>query len=779
VAFLFFGYSMSDNSVEVKIGGDASEAQNAMAQAASAIKNSVGDMTGSLGALGEAFEAIKAPFLVLSAVLAGGAMFKEAINETVAYSGEVRKLTNIFGMTAENASKLAVELKLVGISTEEYTGMAMKLDRQLKNNESGINQMGVATRNASGALLSQQEIMKNAATILGEYKAGTDRNEAALYLFGKGAEEASKLLKMNNDTHERAVALATQLGLVLTDESQNSVKKYQMSMRETGLVFDAFMDKIGESVMPALTDLARIFMDLAVQVMPLVTIAAQAIQIGFAAINEIAISLKAGLDLVVISLKTFAAVASAALKLDFAGAKVAFDNGAKELEQSMTRHSQHMIDVAKNTATSVAEAWGLMDKEPEQSKPSGNKNFNAPDKGKGDSKIQAWKAELEEKKEDENNFFKSSLQMEEQFWQEKLALVTGNSKKDVTLRREISHELYAIHKQQAIDERATEDEKLAAKQKLAKLELDGDKEKLRLQKEMGDLSDSEYLQSMQVLLNKEYDIQLKALQDKLALYDQDKKAQQKIFNEIEVLAQEHANALKKTSDDVAIAEKKQYEQMMSPISSAIDKSVTGMIMGTTTLQKALANLGQSILGEFVSLGVKRLTSWIATEMTMTNVSKAWSAIRTAVTGEEEATAAATQIATQKAIGVSSIMSNSAIAATAAMASVAAIPVTGWAMAPGVGAETYATAMSFLPSAANGYDIPAGMNPLTQLHQKEMVLPAEQADVIRGMAKGGNGGGDIHMHVHTQSVQDFKNFLAKNSDSLSPALRNLRRNFGYA
>jgi len=38
------------------------------------------------------------------------------------------------------------------------------------------------------------------------------------------------------------------------------------------------------------------------------------------------------------------------------------------------------------------------------------------------------------------------------------------------------------------------------------------------------------------------------------------------------------------------------------------------------------------------------------------------------------------------------------------------------------------------SAAGGFDIPSGVNPVVQTHQKEMILPAEYAEVIRGMAK---------------------------------------------
>jgi hypothetical protein len=82
-----------------------------------------------------------------------------------------------------------------------------------------------------------------------------------------------------------------------------------------------------------------------------------------------------------------------------------------------------------------------------------------------------------------------------------------------------------------------------------------------------------------------------------------------------------------------------------------------------------------------------------------------------------------------------VMSNAAVAGSAAFASTAAIPVIGPEMAPGAAAAAYSATAAFAPmaSARNGFDIPAGLNPVTQLHEKEMVLPAKQADVIRNMA----------------------------------------------
>ena len=61
---------------------------------------------------------------------------------------------------------------------------------------------------------------------------------------------------------------------------------------------------------------------------------------------------------------------------------------------------------------------------------------------------------------------------------------------------------------------------------------------------------------------------------------------------------------------------------------------------------------------------------------------------------------------------------------------------------------------FTPSSAGGFDIPAGVNPVTQLHEKEMVLPAQYADVIRGLANnGGASGGGININTSISVASD--------------------------
>ena len=78
------------------------------------------------------------------------------------------------------------------------------------------------------------------------------------------------------------------------------------------------------------------------------------------------------------------------------------------------------------------------------------------------------------------------------------------------------------------------------------------------------------------------------------------------------------------------------------------------------------------------------------------------------------------------------------------------------------------AQTFTPSARGGYDIPKGVNPLTQLHEREMVLPAEHAEVIRKLASDRNKDNNkkesvSHFNFNISSVggQDFMEQLIQN------------------
>jgi hypothetical protein len=85
----------------------------------------------------------------------------------------------------------------------------------------------------------------------------------------------------------------------------------------------------------------------------------------------------------------------------------------------------------------------------------------------------------------------------------------------------------------------------------------------------------------------------------------------------------------------------------------------------------------------------------------------------------------------------------------------------------------------IKSASGGFDIPSGLNPITQLHEEEMVLPKQHANVIRQLAGQGDGvgGGSAEpaASVELRGVSAGEFFMASKRD-LVAVLKSLKRDF---
>lgn len=84
-------------------------------------------------------------------------------------------------------------------------------------------------------------------------------------------------------------------------------------------------------------------------------------------------------------------------------------------------------------------------------------------------------------------------------------------------------------------------------------------------------------------------------------------------------------------------------------------------------------------------------------------------------------------------------------------------------------------MLSLPHAAAGFDIPRGVNPLTQLHEEEMVLPKYLANPIREMARnGGAPSGTGGVYLQLSPTIDARGADAGAVDRIEQALAELAR-----
>lgn len=578
-----------------------------------------------------------------------------------------------------------------------------------------------------------------------------------------------------------------------------------------------------------------------VNVMKILVAVFEAVRIAVTIVWE---SIKATVASAVNSVMMWVEIASKAMAGDWEGAKAAYKRGMDSQVAIVEDGIKSIVDRYEKARMKIADLMEGAGPTATKAKPDLERSKPPPaaaGTAVKDTRFQDWKSVLEERKIAEKQFFKESLSEDLAYWEEKLTHVRGTSDKENQIRRQIKHEMFTIEKQLAQQGAAEEMAQLnfrkeqlrgnadaqleIEKQKAARIgelyglqshqyiealreverakyasdeqlrhidemrietekrsaltALDMKREGYRMQLELGQINAAEEIAALRQLKEQEYQIERKALEDKLALIREDVAARRAAKDEIRALDEKHAVDMKKSVDDEVLANRKRWEQMTSPIVSAFDTAVKGIILGTTTWKKAFSSITQSILGEFINLGVKMVARWALNQFALTAATVAGIAERSAA--EEGASGASLALQggeiLKKIVNFAAETFAGIFAFLSGLMGPAAI---GPAAAGAATVNAIAGTVVMGASAAGGYDIPAGVNPKTQLHAREMVLPAHLADAVRAMAGGGGGGGGSlpPIHIHAMDSRDVLRAL-QSGGALHKAVRELNRNFAPA
>lgn len=382
-----------------------------------------------------------------------------------------------------------------------------------------------------------------------------------------------------------------------------------------------------------------------------------------------------------------------------------------------------------------------------------------PGKKDRDERMKRWEASLIESKTmymRENDMRELSLGDEKLYWSRILATLSDGDNVKSAVRKKFAEAEFAELKQQAKNKIELATEEISKTQKLDLMAVDRQQEAAAHRMALGMETQAQMLKQEAAFENARYEINVKALRDRLALLPLDPNnvvERQKILDQLLEMEQKHANDMVKIENKAAQEARKPFTDFMTSSQAAFKQSIASMIDGTQTFSGAMKGLFKGILGAFANMVAEMAIKWIMSMVTTRAV--------------------------QATTGVAQVMSNAAVAASAAFASIAAIPFIGPALAPGAAAAAYAGTAAWAPlaSARDGFDIPAGLNPVTQLHEREMVLPAAQADAVRDMANGnGGGGGVVNLHVNAVDAKSVERLFKENGRHIASALQNQVRNF---
>ncbi len=248
-----------DQRIDVAIGANVSGLVDGMKGGSNAVKAATDEIGGHFSNLASIVDNLKAPFLALTAVLGGGALFKNAISGTIEMTGETAKLARQLGVSTEEASGLREALEKLGIDTGTYGSAVFKLQIALRNQEEELNRNGIVTRNAKGEHLAIQDVMMNGIGRLKEMKGGFDANALSMLMWGRGAKEMQGLMRLTNDRIAEGTAETKRLGTAISGDQVAAMRAYKESMVDVKDVFEGIQVQIGSQLLPKLTALGQWF----------------------------------------------------------------------------------------------------------------------------------------------------------------------------------------------------------------------------------------------------------------------------------------------------------------------------------------------------------------------------------------------------------------------------------------------------------------------------------------------------------------------------------------
>lgn len=214
------------------------------------------EVTGAIDATNRTIEGFGRAFTFLSAAIAGGALWHEAIKLVTDFQQEVSTLERSLGITSDKATTFNIQLKLAGSSAEEFSTIVLHMGRMLRTQSEEFERLGVTIKDANGNLLPMEEIMRNVFERMQEFKAGTDQNMVALTLAGRSAKDFAETMENLERVQVRATEIQKQFGIEMGPDRQAQIKAYKTEVAAFGIAMDALAIKVGEKVIPQLMGLA-------------------------------------------------------------------------------------------------------------------------------------------------------------------------------------------------------------------------------------------------------------------------------------------------------------------------------------------------------------------------------------------------------------------------------------------------------------------------------------------------------------------------------------------
>lgn len=198
---------------------------------------------------------------VVELVKTAGQELLDAANGAAAFADEIATLSVQTGVSTSTLQELTYAQELMDVSVETVTNSMAKNIKSMSQAQKGsvdyvetYQKLGVQVTKTNGQLRDSEKVYWEVVDALGEIENETERDAAAMTLFGKKAQELNTLIALGSDGFAEYAKEAHEAGYILDDEMMTALLDTSDAMERMNNKITAAKNKIGVELAPVIED---------------------------------------------------------------------------------------------------------------------------------------------------------------------------------------------------------------------------------------------------------------------------------------------------------------------------------------------------------------------------------------------------------------------------------------------------------------------------------------------------------------------------------------------
>ena len=293
----------------------------------------------------------------ISSMMDGSFYKSENIDALIASNKELWELQKNLRISSIEAGALNEAMKRLGVNKADYTSVYDGVTKSMRENGEELDRLGVKYKDSNGKLLESRQLIENVKNTLDGYTEGWDRNAAAAAIGIGSYDKITQVLKVTSAEVQTSKERLDEYQLGVTSGTQKMVTEYETAMREFGrendLAAQGFKRVYADEFMPLFTDMANLFKQGWPELVQVTRVGVSSIMFFvYAMADGIYIakeSIKASFSVIGNGIGAVAAASVLAMKGDFSGAKNALASGWEDAAERVKLAGSNIVEqVMKN-----------------------------------------------------------------------------------------------------------------------------------------------------------------------------------------------------------------------------------------------------------------------------------------------------------------------------------------------------------------------------------------------------------------------------------------------